>query len=197
MSQRIALFLSALITALILAVTSIVGDGITALAALYPPPSTTRSTTTVNTIAQSSDNVASRASADNKLDVRLSSGQAAKVALQLVPNAAVQGTPELVDFQGKVAYEVLLDQGVIYVDANKGTVLSNSITQSTGPVNLDQAIQIAQNYLQQNHNSAQLMGVRSGRARGMQLFEVTFDDGSQIYVNADTGEVAIVRIPRG
>ncbi len=33
--------------------------------------------------------------------------------------------PELVLFEGKVAYEVGLTRGVVYVDANDGTVLFN------------------------------------------------------------------------
>jgi hypothetical protein len=39
-------------------------------------------------------------------------------------------TPELVSFQGAVAYEVVLDRGTLYVHANSGQILYNG----TAPV---------------------------------------------------------------
>ncbi len=48
---------------------------------------------------------------------------ARNAALTHAPGATVQGTPELVDFEGTVSYEVVLDQGTIYIDANSGAVL--------------------------------------------------------------------------
>lgn len=190
MSQRTALFLSAVMTAFILVVVSVVGQGVTAIAALNEPATTVDTPTTVPANAQA-ESVPTPIS-------QLSSGQAAQIALKVAPGAAVQGTPELVSFQGKVAYEVVLDQGKIYIDANSGEILSNGVTaQAGGPVNIDQAVQIAQDYMQQNGDSSELVGVRYGRARGMQLFEVTFEDRVQVYVNADTGEVAIVQSSRG
>jgi uncharacterized membrane protein YkoI len=50
---------------------------------------------------------------------------AATIALNLAPGASLSRTPELVDFQGQVAYEVQLDRGLVYVDANTGQVLHN------------------------------------------------------------------------
>jgi hypothetical protein len=66
---------------------------------------------------------------------RLAADQAARITANIVPNAKLVRTPELVDLQGTVAYEVVLAQGVVYIDANTGAVLFNStnITQSSTP----------------------------------------------------------------
>ena len=125
--------------------------------------------------------------------------QAATFALKAVPGAALIGTPELVDFQGKVAYEVVLSLGKVYIEPNSGDVLYNGAapTITSGPVDEDQAVQIASTYLQNNGRSAEVVGVRFGRAQGMRLFEVTFADATRVYVNARTGEVVAVQAPDG
>jgi uncharacterized membrane protein YkoI len=48
------------------------------------------------------------------------------IALNSAPGATLTRQPELVDFQGIIAYEVLLDRGAVYVDANSGQVLYNA-----------------------------------------------------------------------
>jgi uncharacterized membrane protein YkoI len=53
---------------------------------------------------------------------------AAAIALGAVPGATLSHAPDLVSFQGLVAYEVVLDRGTIYVDANSGQVLYNGAT---------------------------------------------------------------------
>lgn len=55
--------------------------------------------------------------------VALSPERALEIALARVPGATAQRMPELVDFQGTVAYEVMLDAGPVYVDANSAAVL--------------------------------------------------------------------------
>lgn len=50
---------------------------------------------------------------------------AGAIALAAAPGANLMATPELVSFQGAVAYEVRLDRGNVYVDANTGNVLYN------------------------------------------------------------------------
>ena len=55
----------------------------------------------------------------------ISAEQAAEIALQAVPWAKLLGPAELVDFQGVVAYEVALNVGMVYVDANTGDILYN------------------------------------------------------------------------
>ncbi len=54
---------------------------------------------------------------------QISADSAAQVALNLAPGAQLLGTPELVNFQGAMAYEVLLNAGTVYVDANSGQPL--------------------------------------------------------------------------
>jgi uncharacterized membrane protein YkoI len=51
---------------------------------------------------------------------------AVAIALNVVPGGQLTHPPELVDFQGTVAYEVMLAQGAVYVDANTGQVLYNA-----------------------------------------------------------------------
>ncbi len=64
--------------------------------------------------------------------VPLSAQQAAQVAMNLVPGASLTRTPELVNYNGTVAYEVMLNQGTIYVDANSGQVLNAPAQPSNG-----------------------------------------------------------------
>lgn len=54
----------------------------------------------------------------------LTATQATALAQQDVPNSVLQGSPELVNYNGTVAYEVLLDSGATYIDASLGTVLN-------------------------------------------------------------------------
>ncbi len=50
---------------------------------------------------------------------------AAAIALNVAPGARLTRVPALVNFQGLAAYEVKLDRGGVYVDANNGKVLYN------------------------------------------------------------------------
>ncbi len=61
--------------------------------------------------------------------------RAAQVALGVMPNNTLQKTPELVNFQGKMAYEVLLSGGIVYVDAFTAQVLSSSVTVTSNVIN--------------------------------------------------------------
>lgn len=58
----------------------------------------------------------------------VSAQMAAAVALSFAPGSTLSKAPGLVSFQGTPAYEVLLDQGVVYVDATSGQVLYNAVT---------------------------------------------------------------------
>ncbi len=69
---------------------------------------------------------------DPSTQVALSSQQAAQVAMNLVPGASLTRTPELVNYNGTVAYEVILNQGTLYVDANSGQVLNAPAQPSNG-----------------------------------------------------------------
>jgi hypothetical protein len=60
---------------------------------------------------------------------------AAYLALSVAePGAYLVSNPALVDFQGTVAYEVALNTGRVYVDANNGSILFNgaAITSAGG-----------------------------------------------------------------
>ena len=58
--------------------------------------------------------------------------QAYAIAQRAAPNAQF-GTPELVRYSGKVAYEVISRQGNVYVDANTGAVLDNGAAPTAQP----------------------------------------------------------------
>lgn len=55
----------------------------------------------------------------------VSTDNAAEIALKAAPGAKLLRAAELVNFQGKVAYEVALDKGMVYVDAEAGVILHN------------------------------------------------------------------------
>ncbi|MCS7061942.1 MAG: hypothetical protein RMN25_12375 [Anaerolineae bacterium] len=50
---------------------------------------------------------------------------ALRLALASAPGSIALRLPELVSFQGVTAYEVVLDAGTLYIDANTGAVLYN------------------------------------------------------------------------
>ena len=54
----------------------------------------------------------------------LSAAQATALAKQDTPDAILQATPELINYNGTAAYEVLLDSGTTYIDANLGAILN-------------------------------------------------------------------------
>lgn len=57
--------------------------------------------------------------------------QAVAIASSFVPGASHAGTPELVSLEGTLAYEVRLDRGPVYLDANSGRLLQDG-TRRTG-----------------------------------------------------------------
>jgi hypothetical protein len=60
----------------------------------------------------------------------LTAAQATALAKQNAPSAVLQATPELINYNGTVAYEVLLDSGTAYIDANLGNVLNPVATNN-------------------------------------------------------------------
>ena len=65
----------------------------------------------------------------------ISAELAVGLALNLSPGAKLKRWPELVDFQGTVAWEVVLDQGTMYLDATNAVLLYNgaaAVTSSGG-----------------------------------------------------------------
>jgi Peptidase propeptide and YPEB domain len=63
--------------------------------------------------------------------ITLSPDSARDIAVQAANFATMIRTPELVRFEGKVAYEVGFTRGVVYIDATSGAVLLNG-TQGKG-----------------------------------------------------------------
>ncbi len=57
--------------------------------------------------------------------------EAAGVALQAVPGSKLTRTPDLVDYQGTVAYEVHTTAGLFYIDADTGAILYNGAASSS------------------------------------------------------------------
>ena len=60
----------------------------------------------------------------------LSAAQATALAKKETPDAILQATPELINYNGTAAYEVLLDSGTTYIDANLGAVLNPIVTNN-------------------------------------------------------------------
>jgi hypothetical protein len=56
----------------------------------------------------------------------------------------LSGVPQLVDFQGITAFEIPFNNGVVYVDASSGTILSSNVRTQ---INDQQAMDIAAEYL--------------------------------------------------
>lgn len=56
----------------------------------------------------------------------LTSDRAARIALAALPGSTLTKPPELVNYQGKMAYEVALTAGFVYVDAFSGKVLASA-----------------------------------------------------------------------
>ncbi len=70
--------------------------------------------------------------ANYKSTTALTTDHAAQIALNMAPGARLTVTPDLVNVEGTVAYEVTLDRGLVYVDANTGRVLSSTLTALPG-----------------------------------------------------------------
>ena len=94
----------------------------------------------VNTVSQNSDMTSSLSSfkaVTNPLFqspqtsslAALTAAQAIALAKKTAPDSILQATPELINYNGTVAYEVILDSGATYIDANLGAVL-NPVTSN-------------------------------------------------------------------
>lgn len=66
------------------------------------------------------------ASASQPIQYKVSAEQATSIALAAEKGAVLTKPTDLVSFKGTAAYEITLDRGVVYVDANSGQVLYDS-----------------------------------------------------------------------
>ena len=98
--------------------------GVIALSAQSPDADNVLSV--ANPISQSTDitPVTQSQSTQPSSLAALSAAQATELAKQESPNSILQATPELINYNGTAAYEVLLDSGATYIDANLGAILN-------------------------------------------------------------------------
>ena len=115
MNQRTALLIATALTAFLL----VVGGGLT----ISIPTASASAAKATPAMAQP----AALAVAQPAPPATISANQAATIALAAAPGTALASTPEMVNYQGVVAYEMLLDRGAVYIDATSGQVLANSV----------------------------------------------------------------------
>jgi uncharacterized membrane protein YkoI len=127
----------------------------------------------------------------------ISTEQAQTIALSLANGATLTKPAELVRYQGTPAYEVIFDRGAVYVDAQSGAVIASTLTQpqpatTQQGITADQAAQIALAY----RGGGQIKKVKFERERGIDVYEVKFTDGAEVYVAALDGAVVYARLDK-
>lgn len=133
MNQRLALLLAGALTAFLLVLMGSVASVLVVLPGIFPQA---QAQTEVNAQPQLNAQfqtapIAQPVGVSNQVTVKLTPQQAARIAQTTAPRARLSGTPELVNYNGTLAYEVVLDRGTLYVDANNGTVLTNGTTTAS------------------------------------------------------------------
>ncbi len=124
----------------------------------------------------------------------ITADQAARVALSAaLPNSALASQPELVDFSGVMAYEVKLTDGsTLYVDAQTGALLYNSLTGTANPVvTADNALLAASTYL--NNYDVYAYGLTI--YQNQPVYAVLFNNSAQVLVDM-RGQVVYVQMPQ-
>jgi hypothetical protein len=112
---------------------------------------------------------------DNTLSTMIDESTAISLAQTNAGLAVLSGSKaDLVDLDGKVAYEVNFNAGKIYVDANSGTILGDTIK-----ILPEIAGQAAANYLKLSQYSK----VDQVNLKGMNLYRVFFQEGIYVYVS--------------
>jgi uncharacterized membrane protein YkoI len=121
----------------------------------------------------------------------ISTDEALQIALDTVISSAVlDGEPELVDFEGAVAYEVPFKQGNLYIDAATGEVLFNgTIALAPAQISGEEAARIAANYL----DRTDVYKVEMVSLNGNSVYKVKFNSGDVAFVNT-TGQIVLVRL---
>lgn len=118
----------------------------------------------------------------------ISADQASAIAAKASGETAV-AIPELVNYSGAAAYSVKFADGLVYVDANTGSVLYNGV-QVTQIISKDQASQIAINYT----GDSRVVEVISGYYNNAGAYRVTFSNGEQVYIDL-YGNILAVQLP--
>jgi uncharacterized membrane protein YkoI len=115
--------------------------------------------------------------------VSVSADQASDIARQVAGKGRITvSTPELVSFEGKTAYEVVFNQGSIYVDAQSGAVLFNGTVPQT--ITADKAVEVASAYLHLND----ILQVDQVTIGNQERYRITFADGTMCWVDL-TGQI--------
>ena len=187
MSRRMAAVIAAIVTGGILIFINLI------VQAIQPPDSTaalagsnpvaTPVTQTVVPQDVSQNNSSAPAPQTGSTVYSIPADQAVAIALNSMRGAKLIHAPELVNYQGQVAYEVQLDRGTVYVDANSGRVLTAS--NPNGPITLDQAIQAASAY----SGGGTATRYRLERENGRAVYRIQFSTGRTVYVDMNTGQV--------
>ncbi|NSW51429.1 MAG: hypothetical protein HPY85_02855 [Anaerolineae bacterium] len=130
----------------------------------------------------------------NEVQPTESVGLTAEEAITIAQTVAVLpesqiGIPELVNFEGTVAYEVKYEVGAIYVSFTTGEVLLNGTITFTDEITLEQATEIAKNYL--GLSSIYLADVVS--INGKPVYRIIFNAGHFVYVD-QTGQIVYVQM---
>ena len=133
---------------------------------------------------------AASAGAATAASYAVSAEQAQSIALEAAPGAALTKPPELVRYQGTPAYEVVLDRGTVYVDAQSAAVLANGAM--AGEMTAEQAAQLATAY----RGGGEVREVELEREHGATVYAVVFADGGEVYVDAASGQVVYAQLGR-
>jgi len=145
----------------------------------------------ISSQAAASQAVASQVTTDQPAaEYAVSTDQANQIAVKAVELGSKQlKTPELVDFEGKAAYEVVYEKGSVFVDAQSGDVLFNGTIPQT--ITLEKAGQIASDYTN-DHAVLQVDQVKLGSKT---LYRVIFKNGSMAYLDM-TGQILFINQPQ-
>jgi hypothetical protein len=122
--------------------------------------------------------------------VYLFSAEQASALAQQVSGVAPKNPPELVNFSGTPAYEVVFGNGKVYIDANSGAFLFNGLQKQVTKITGEKAYQIASNYLK----TSQPIAMNISSYNGVKVFVVLFADGQSVFVDT-TGKIVAVQMP--
>jgi uncharacterized membrane protein YkoI len=107
----------------------------------------------------------------------ITADKAARIAIDAVGGKeALLTMPELVNYQGNTAFEVKLQDGVVYVEAQSGKVIFNGVNPK---ITAQQAGQIAGQYL--GGMDPQYADIKLVNLNGTPIYQVTFS-GDKMYV---------------
>jgi hypothetical protein len=140
---------------------------------------------------QDNQNKAENPSSTNSTTVNSSTAVSVNKAEEIARKAAdpislLSKGPELVDFEGKTAYEVVFQNGKIYIDSQTGEVLFNGTIPQV--ITAEKAVQIASNYLK-NKN---ILLVDQITFRRSPTYRVIFKNGMMVYIDT-TGQIIYIQ----